>query len=131
METSGENPDDRWVSTILLSGIAQNTKRKCTAGKKRDTSFAVLKTAVMAFVNLVCGASVPSKKDAMDIDQIGEKEGEESWGKEEWWGYEWGDSEEDQRGINSVRGKGKGPKGSCYNCQGDNFQRDCPKVGKG
>ena len=48
------------------------------------------KTVVMAFVNLVCRTSMASKKDAMDIDQIGEKETEESWGKEEWWGDEWG-----------------------------------------
>ena len=89
------------MSTILLSGMDESTKRNCAAGRKRDASFTVLNTAAMAFVNLVCGTSMPSKKDAMDIDQIGEKDGEESWGKAELWGYEWGESQEDQRGINS------------------------------
>ena len=73
METSGETPDDRWMSTILLAGMDERTKRSCAAGIKRGASFTVLRTAVMAFVNLVCGTSMPSKKDAVDIDQIGGK----------------------------------------------------------
>ena len=88
-----------------------STKKNCAAGLKRDTSFADLKLAVQSFVNLVCGTSMPSKKDAMDIDQIGERENEESWGKENWWGYEWGgDTQGDQGGLNSLTGKGNGTK---------------------
>lgn len=60
------------------------TKRKCAAGTKRDTSFPKLKMAVQAFVNLVCSTSMPNKKDAMDIDQIGERESDDSWEKEDW-----------------------------------------------
>ena len=106
METSGEHPDDSWMSTILISGTDESTQRNCAAGIKRDTSFTVLKTAAMAFVNLVCGTSMPSKKDVMDIDQIGEKETKESWGEKEWWGDEWGGNQEDQKGINPLKGKG-------------------------
>ena len=51
----------------------ESTRRNCAAGIKRDASFTVQKTAVTAFVNLVCRTSMPSKKDAMDKDQIGER----------------------------------------------------------
>ena len=70
------------MSTILLSRMDESTKRNCAAGIKRDTSVAVLKTAVMAFVNLVCGASMPSKKDAKDMGQIGEKKAKKAGEKE-------------------------------------------------
>ena len=57
----------------LCNNKNDSTKKNCAAGIKRDASFPDLKMAVQAFVNLVCGTSMPSKKDAMDIDQIGEK----------------------------------------------------------
>ena len=116
------------MSTILLSGMDDSTKNKCAAGIKRDTSFPDLKMAVQAFVNLVGSTSMPNKKDAMDIDQIGERESEESWEKQNWWGDEWGgEAQDDQGGLNSL----KGPKGGCYECGGNRFQSDCPKGGKG
>ena len=56
-------------------------------------------------MNLVCGASMPNRKDAMDIDQVGERESEESWEKENWWGDEWGgETQDDQGGLNSLKG---------------------------
>ena len=91
VETSGEAPGDKWMSTSLLSGMDERTKWYCAAGIKRGASFTIPKTAVMAFVNLVCGTSMPSKKDAMDIDQIGEEESEKSWERETWWGDERGE----------------------------------------
>ena len=60
METSGENPDGRWMSAILVSGIDESKKRNFAAGIQSDTSFTVLETAVMAFVNLFCDTSMPS-----------------------------------------------------------------------
>ena len=119
------------MSTILLSGMDESTKRNCTAGIKRDASFIVLKTAAMAFVNLVCGTCMPSKKDAVDIDQIGEKESEQKQGKRNLVGRRMGgESQYDQSGLNSLKGKGNGPMGGCYDCGGSHFQRDCPKGGK-
>lgn len=125
------NPDDRWMSTILLFGMGESTKTNCAAGIKRVASFTVLKTAVMSFVILVCGTSMPSKKDAMDIDQIGRKECEESWVKRLGRRRMGGENQEDQSGLNSLEGKGKGPKGGCHECGGSHFQSDFPKGGTG
>lgn len=73
VETSGESPTTYGCLTILLSGMDDSTKTNCAA-----TSCPDLKLAVQAVVNLVCGTSMPNKKDAMDINQIGEGESEES-----------------------------------------------------
>ena len=109
---------DVYYPAVWNGGCA---KKNCAAGMKRDTSFPDLRTVVQAFVNLVRGTSLPSTKDAMDIDQIGEKESEEGWEKKNWWGDEWGgETQDDLSSLNSLNGKEKGPKRGATNAEETN-----------
>ena len=75
VETRGDPPDNTWMTTILLTAMDERTRTHCSTGLREDTSFMSMETIVLAFIHLVSGTSTVHKsKDAVDIDQIGERQ---------------------------------------------------------
>ena len=101
----------------------QQTRTHVSGNMDTEADYRDLRMAVLKHVTLVAATASTKSPTAMDIGAIGnvgdaDKDEDQGWPPSDGgWGDEpWGEEYTDG-GINAVKGKGKGPKGGCFNCQ--------------
>lgn len=100
-EIMGKPPSDEGLVSILFTVTVKDAKTNVSSTMTTDATFPHLRDKVRAYATLMGGS--PGKGPAlMDIDQIGEKENEESWDNVTWWDEEWRKESHDDQGLTAV-----------------------------